>query len=229
MSITKGITNGKFRQYFLDSSGTVHFLIALLITIFYRQNHRRIEKSSVLFGIFWKISIKLPTKDSPTKHFRRWINVSLIVQILTVNSASKYKDCGSNDRRKPIRVTNSVLMLARWWIISLKLDMERHESKVIINHESCPSIYSVNLCSPKTNVCKTNSVSLKHPSSIDFRVSTRPNMPTPSDMGLVEITWIDRNWDGVHTPETGCYTLMHYFLVESDYLSLIMRTKMIMH
>ena len=54
-------------------------------------------------------------------------------------------------------------------------------------------------------------------------------MPTPSDMGLVEITWIDRNLDGVHTPETGCYILMHYFLVESDYLSLIMRTKMIMH
>jgi hypothetical protein len=76
----------------------------------------------------------------------------MIVQISTKNSVSKYEDCGSDDKRELIRVTNSVLMLARWWIISLKLDMERHESKVIINHESCPSIYSVNLCSPKTNV-----------------------------------------------------------------------------
>ena len=65
---------------------------------------------------------------------------------------------------------------------------------------------------------------------IEFRVSMRPNMPTPSDMGLVEITSIDRTLDGVDTPETGCcYILMHYFLVESDYLSLIMRTKMDMH
>jgi hypothetical protein len=54
MSITKGITDGKFRRYFTESSGTIHFPIALLITIFYRQNHRRIEKSSVLLVGFLK-------------------------------------------------------------------------------------------------------------------------------------------------------------------------------
>jgi hypothetical protein len=54
MSITKGITNEKFHWYFPESSGTVHFLIALLITVLYRQNHRRIEKSSVLFDGFLK-------------------------------------------------------------------------------------------------------------------------------------------------------------------------------
>jgi len=54
MSITKGITKGKFRRYFPESSGTVHFPIALLITVFYRQNHRWIEKSSVLFDGFLK-------------------------------------------------------------------------------------------------------------------------------------------------------------------------------
>jgi hypothetical protein len=50
MSIIKRITNEKFRQYFPESFETVHFLIALLITVLYRQNHRLIEKSSVLFG-----------------------------------------------------------------------------------------------------------------------------------------------------------------------------------
>jgi len=54
MLITKGITNGTFRRYFIESSRTIHFSIALLITIFYRQNHRRIEKSLVLFGDFLK-------------------------------------------------------------------------------------------------------------------------------------------------------------------------------
>jgi len=52
MSIIKRITNGKFHRYFSESSETVHFLIALLITVLYRQNHQRIEKSSVLFGGF---------------------------------------------------------------------------------------------------------------------------------------------------------------------------------
>jgi hypothetical protein len=52
MSITKEITNEKFRRYFPKSSGTVHFPIALLINILYRQNYRRIEKSSVIFGGF---------------------------------------------------------------------------------------------------------------------------------------------------------------------------------
>jgi hypothetical protein len=54
MSITKGITNEKFRRYFSESSETVHFPITLLIIVLYRQNYRRIEKSSVLFGGFLK-------------------------------------------------------------------------------------------------------------------------------------------------------------------------------
>jgi hypothetical protein len=54
MSITKGITNGNFRWYFPESSRTVHFPIALLIVVFYGQNHRHIEKSSVLLGGFMK-------------------------------------------------------------------------------------------------------------------------------------------------------------------------------
>ena len=36
-----------------------------------------------------------------------------MIQIPTKNSVGKYKDCDSNDRREPIRVTNSVLMLPR--------------------------------------------------------------------------------------------------------------------
>jgi hypothetical protein len=40
--------------YFSESSTTVHFPIALLIVVLYGQNHRRIEKSSVLFGGFLK-------------------------------------------------------------------------------------------------------------------------------------------------------------------------------
>jgi hypothetical protein len=54
MSITKGITNRKFYRYFSESPGTVHFPIALLIIILYRQNHQRIEKSLVFFGGFLK-------------------------------------------------------------------------------------------------------------------------------------------------------------------------------
>jgi len=54
MSITKGITDGIVRRYFSESSRIVHFPIALLIVILYGKNHRRIEKSSVLFGGFLK-------------------------------------------------------------------------------------------------------------------------------------------------------------------------------
>jgi hypothetical protein len=54
MSIIKGITEGIFRWYFPESSRIVHFSIALLIVVLYGQNHRRIEKSSVLFGGFLK-------------------------------------------------------------------------------------------------------------------------------------------------------------------------------
>jgi len=39
MLITKEITNGTFRRYFTESSGIIHFPIALLIIVFYRQNH----------------------------------------------------------------------------------------------------------------------------------------------------------------------------------------------
>jgi len=52
MSITKGITDRKFCRYFTESSGTIHFPIALLITALYKQNHWRIEKSLVLFDGF---------------------------------------------------------------------------------------------------------------------------------------------------------------------------------
>jgi hypothetical protein len=38
----------------LESSRAVYFSIALLITVLYRQNHRQIENSSVLFGGFLK-------------------------------------------------------------------------------------------------------------------------------------------------------------------------------
>ena len=54
MSITKGITNEIVRRYFPESFKTVHFPIALLIVVLYEQNHRRIEKLSVLFGGFLK-------------------------------------------------------------------------------------------------------------------------------------------------------------------------------
>jgi len=54
MLITKGIIDGMFRRYFTENSGTIHFPIALLIIVIYRQNHRRIEKSLVLFSGFLK-------------------------------------------------------------------------------------------------------------------------------------------------------------------------------
>jgi len=54
MLIIKRITNGKFCRYFSESSEIVHFLIVLLIIFLYRQNHQRIEKSSVLFDGFLK-------------------------------------------------------------------------------------------------------------------------------------------------------------------------------
>jgi hypothetical protein len=39
MLITNGITEGAFRRYFTESFGTIHFPIALLITVLYRKNH----------------------------------------------------------------------------------------------------------------------------------------------------------------------------------------------
>jgi len=39
MLITKRITDGIFRRYFTESSRTIHFPIALLITVLYRKNH----------------------------------------------------------------------------------------------------------------------------------------------------------------------------------------------
>jgi len=55
MSITKGITNGKFRWHFPGSFGTIHFPNTLLIIVLYRQNHRQIKKSLALIGGFLKI------------------------------------------------------------------------------------------------------------------------------------------------------------------------------
>jgi hypothetical protein len=52
MSITKRINDDKFHRYFTKSSKTIHFPIALLINVLYRQNHRWIEKLSVLVGGF---------------------------------------------------------------------------------------------------------------------------------------------------------------------------------
>jgi hypothetical protein len=87
MSITKGITNEKFHRYFSESSRTVHFLIALLITVLYRQNHQQIKacnfflrtfsvSKSIRNNIFLlptdlPTDKKLPTKDSSIEHFRR--------------------------------------------------------------------------------------------------------------------------------------------------------------
>ena len=80
MSITKGITDGIFRRYFLESSRTVHFPIALLIAVLYGQNHRRIEKSPVLFGGFWKNSIDLKFSFKYYKgNHRRIEKLSVIV------------------------------------------------------------------------------------------------------------------------------------------------------
>jgi len=42
-------------QYFLESFGIVHFLMTLLITVPLRQNHRRVEKSSMILGGFLNI------------------------------------------------------------------------------------------------------------------------------------------------------------------------------
>jgi hypothetical protein len=52
MSITDVIINGIFHRYFSKNFGTVHFSIVLLVTVLYKQNYRRIENSSVLFGGF---------------------------------------------------------------------------------------------------------------------------------------------------------------------------------
>jgi hypothetical protein len=40
MLIIKEITDGTFCWYFTESFETIHFPIALLITVFYRQNHQ---------------------------------------------------------------------------------------------------------------------------------------------------------------------------------------------
>ena len=69
MSITKGITDGQFRRYFSESSRTVHFPIAMLIVVLYRQNHRRIEKWSVYKGNH--------RRNFPSVFFRELQNCSL--------------------------------------------------------------------------------------------------------------------------------------------------------
>jgi len=52
MSFTNEFTDRIFCRYFPESSKTIHFPIVLLIVVLYGQNHRRIKKSSVLFGGF---------------------------------------------------------------------------------------------------------------------------------------------------------------------------------
>jgi hypothetical protein len=81
ISITKGITDGIFHRYFPESSRIIHFPIALLIVVLYGQNHRRIEKSSVLFGGFFKkksINLKFSFKYYRQNH-RRIEKSSVIV------------------------------------------------------------------------------------------------------------------------------------------------------
>jgi len=51
----KGNNQQKIQSVFSESTGTIHFIIALLIIVLYRRKYRRIEKSSVLFGEFLKI------------------------------------------------------------------------------------------------------------------------------------------------------------------------------
>jgi hypothetical protein len=66
-----------FSRYFPESSKTVHFPIELLIVVLYGQNHRWIEKSSVLFGGFLKknsINLKFSFK-----YYRRIEKSSVIV------------------------------------------------------------------------------------------------------------------------------------------------------
>jgi hypothetical protein len=79
MSITKEITDEIFRRYFPESSRTVHFPIALLIVVLYGQNHRRIEKPSVLFGGFRKNSIDLKFSFKYYKGNHRRIEKSSVI------------------------------------------------------------------------------------------------------------------------------------------------------
>jgi len=51
MSITKGITDEIFHRYFPESSRTVHFSIALLIVVLYRQCHNPIFDPFILIII----------------------------------------------------------------------------------------------------------------------------------------------------------------------------------
>jgi len=51
----KGNNQQKIQSVFSESTGTIHFIITLLIIVLYRQKYLRIEKSSVLFGEFLKI------------------------------------------------------------------------------------------------------------------------------------------------------------------------------
>jgi len=79
MSLIKGIIDGIFRRYFPESSRTVHFPIALLIVVLYGQNHRRIEKSLVLFGGFLKNSINLKFSFKYYRRNHRRIEKSSII------------------------------------------------------------------------------------------------------------------------------------------------------
>jgi len=61
MSITKGITDGIFHRYFPESSRTIHFSIALLIIVLYRQCHNPIFDPFILIIII--IIILFTEKD----------------------------------------------------------------------------------------------------------------------------------------------------------------------
>jgi hypothetical protein len=78
ISITKGITNRKFHRYFLESSKIVHFQIALLITVLYRQNHWRVEVISVIwriskkFWLNWKFKLNITYGITDGLKSRQW-------------------------------------------------------------------------------------------------------------------------------------------------------------
>ena len=83
MLITKRITDGTIRRYFSESSGTIHFPIALLITVLYRKNHRRIENCQWYLAVsenFWLNSnFKLNITDGITGRMIKNINILLSV------------------------------------------------------------------------------------------------------------------------------------------------------
>ena len=83
MLITKEITDGTFRRYFSESSGTIHFPIVLLITVLYRKNHWWIENHLWYLTVsenFWLNSkFKINIIDGITDRMIKNINILLSV------------------------------------------------------------------------------------------------------------------------------------------------------